>query len=259
MGSIKSVVKVMNFHSLLRVDKSRRKSNKYTAMESMLQEMIENIMYNRNIMIDHKIFRVDPSKPKLNIYIGSDMGFCANINTQVKKVMEQDDNSEDDQILIGRKLLAAKKKTPLLYMTRENFDKDNSKVTEIIENAIRNLDYSAITISYNKYINTSKVAMTTKQIFPLEEREEKIEYKEDFVLEDEPNELLVNMVVLFAKYTLEIVAAASAAAENINRQNVTTESLNKIEEREEIQKMEERRELKEKQFAKVLDNYTHSR
>lgn len=257
-NKIKSVVKVMNFHSLLRVDKSRNKSNKYVQMESMLQEMIENIMYNRNIMIDHKTLKVDPKKPKLNIYIGSDMGFCANINSQVKKIMETD-NGDSDQILIGRKLLSAKKDRPLLYITRENFDKDDTPVTDIIEKAIRNLEYSAITIIYNQYINASKVAMTTKQIFPLENKVGKVVHKEDFVLEGEPDELLVNMVVLYSKFSLYIAAATSSAAENISRQNVTTESLNRIEEREEIQKMEERKEIREKQFAKVLDNYTHTR
>ena len=67
------------------------------------------------------------------------------------------------------------------------------------------------------------------------------------------------MVVLYMKYSMEIAAAASYASENIQRQNVTTESLNKLDERDEIKAMEQRRKNKDKQFAKVLDNYTKTR
>ena len=55
---------------------------------------------------------------------------------------------------------------------------------------------------------------------------------------------------------MEIAAQVSRAAENITRQNITTESLKKIDEREEEQLMLERKERKDKEFAKVLDNFT---
>ena len=48
--SIRSVVKVMNFHSLLRVEKSRNQAKKYTAFENVLTDMIDNIVNNRNVM-----------------------------------------------------------------------------------------------------------------------------------------------------------------------------------------------------------------
>ena len=56
---LKNVVKVMNFHSLLRVDKSRKAAKKYAYLDSTVAEMIDNIVNNRNIMLDYKFFRVD--------------------------------------------------------------------------------------------------------------------------------------------------------------------------------------------------------
>jgi hypothetical protein len=61
---------------------------------------------------------------------------------------------------------------------------------------------------------------------------------------------------LYFKYQLAIAMEVSNAAMNITRQNTTNESLKKIDEREEVRKMGELREHKEKEFNKVLDNYT---
>ncbi|MBO4809706.1 MAG: F0F1 ATP synthase subunit gamma [Lachnospiraceae bacterium] len=262
--SIRSVVKVMNFHSLLRVDKSRNKSKKYTAMEQILTRMIDNIVNNRNISLDYKMHKVDPTKPELNIYIGSDMGFCSNLNALVKKTLgDQAEDAERDvkQIVIGRKIKPSDKEKLLLFQTREEYDEDNGKVMGLLEEAIRERRYSKISIVYNHYYNSSQVALVDKQIYPVPKGEanEEDDYKEDFSFEGNVDDLLVNMVVLYVKYSMEIAAAASYASENISRQNVTTESLNKLDERDEIRLMEERRRNKDKQFAKVLDNYTKTR
>ena len=81
--SIRNVVKVMNFHSLIRVDKAKRQADKYLMMEDQLYAMMEAIVNNRNLILDKKIFRVKSKMPpKINIYIGSDFGFCSNYNSQ---------------------------------------------------------------------------------------------------------------------------------------------------------------------------------
>ena len=79
--NVKSVVKVMNFHALLRVDSSRRQAEKYRMMEQELSSMIAIIMNNRNFLLDKKILLPPPSKPEMNLYIGSDLGFCGFINS----------------------------------------------------------------------------------------------------------------------------------------------------------------------------------
>lgn len=81
--SIRNVVKVMNFHSLIRVDKAKRQADKYLMMEDQLYAMMEAIVNNRNLILDKKIFKVNEDAPKINIYIGSDFGFCSNYNSQV--------------------------------------------------------------------------------------------------------------------------------------------------------------------------------
>ena len=259
MSNIRSVVKVMNFHSLLRVDKSRNLAKKYSEMESILTEMIDNILHNRNIMLDYRTLKVDPSKPELNIYIGSDMGFCSNINSLVKRTMNQQSEVDGKQIIIGRKIKPSEDDRLMLFLTREEYDADNSKVLEIIEEGIRGLKYSKINIVYNHYYNSSQQELKIKQIFPLsQENVDYSKYTDDFAFEGEIDTLLVDLVVLYMKYSMEIAAATSYAAENISRQNVTTESLHKIDERDEIKAMEKRKVEKEKQFSKVLDNYTKS-
>ena len=83
--SLKNVVKVMNFHSLLRVDRSRKAARKYSQMEEMVLEMLDNILNNRNVILDVKALQMDPKMPKLLILLGSDLGFCGNLNNLVRR------------------------------------------------------------------------------------------------------------------------------------------------------------------------------
>lgn len=99
--SIRNVVKVMNFHSLIRVDKAKRQADKYLMMEDQLYAMMEAIVNNRNLILDKKIFRVNEDAPKINIYIGSDFGFCSNYNSQVNDQLHKDP-AGDVKILIGK-------------------------------------------------------------------------------------------------------------------------------------------------------------
>ena len=114
---IKNVVKVMNFHSLLKVDKSRRTAEKYFSYEDGLTEFTRNILNNRNLLLDKKVLKLDSKKPPLNIYIANDMGFCGNYNSNVnRKIMEEN----ADKIIIGKKILG-KKDMALLAFKKEDY------------------------------------------------------------------------------------------------------------------------------------------
>ena len=56
---IKSVVKVMNFYSLLRVDSSKRKAEKYFGYEQAVREFIDNILNNKNLILDKKMIKMN--------------------------------------------------------------------------------------------------------------------------------------------------------------------------------------------------------
>ncbi len=253
--SLKNVVKVMNFHSLLRVDNSRKLAKKYSELEGVITDMIDNIVNNRNIVLDVTALRVKKSRPVLNIYIGSDLGFCSNLNSLVNRALAEDESGY--KIIIGRKIKRNRDDNILIQMTREEYDDDHSAIQNCLESAIRNLSYSEINLIYNHYFNASEVEFVKKKIFPLPKHfGSKTTYNEDFSYEGEIEALLTNLVVLYLQYELEIAANVSYAAENILRQNVTTDSLKKIDEREEVRQRKELRQEKDKQFAKVLDNYT---
>ena len=100
---IKSVVKVMNFYSLLRVDSSRRKAEKYFGYEQAVREFIDNILNNKNLILDKKMIKMNDNGKELNIYIANDLGFCGNFNTKVKLALKE---SEKDsyKIIIGKKI-----------------------------------------------------------------------------------------------------------------------------------------------------------
>ena len=253
---LKNVVKVMNFHSLLRVDKSRKSAKKYAYLDSTVAEMIDNIVNNRNIMLDYKFFRVDEKKPALNIYLGGDLGFCANLNSNITRCVLEDEDAY--KIIIGRKIRAGRYDDKvLLHLSREEYVEDNSKVLEILEDAFYNKKYSKINLIYNHYYNASELEFMKKQLFPMPKHLfSDSDHTEDFAYEGDIEKILTNLVILYFKYQLAIAVEVSSAALNITRQNATSESLKKIDEREEAFKMSQLRENKDKEFNKVLDNYT---
>ena len=85
MAKIKNVVKVMNFHALLNVDKSRKKAEKYKNVGVEITRILSRIFYNKNLVLDKKVLTPDRDKPKLNIYIANDYGFCGNFNSSVSR------------------------------------------------------------------------------------------------------------------------------------------------------------------------------
>ena len=87
---IKNVVKVMNFQALLRMDKALKEADKYRDVGKEITDILSRIMYNKNLILDKKILEPDKNKPKLNIYIANDYGFCGNFNSSISRQIKKD-------------------------------------------------------------------------------------------------------------------------------------------------------------------------
>lgn len=251
---IKNVVKVMNFHALIRVDAAKRKAKKYQVMEQEVLSMLDQIMNNRNLILDKSILKPNPEKPKLTIYLGSDFGFCSNYNSQVNAEIEKD--KEGDKILIGKKLSRNADKV-LLRMKQDEMEDRIDEIEKILSTSIIRRQHSEIRIVYIRYINASESRKDMRTIFPLEipKDSDPEDYKDDFMIDGDVETLMTNLLTTYLTYQLKIMRSSGYASENILRQNTTNESLKKIDEREAELLMEERREKRAEEFAKVIENY----
>lgn len=253
---VKSVVKIMNFHSLLRVNSARRKAEKLDSYEKELFNMIDTILNNKNFILDKKSLVPPINKKSLVIYIGNDYGFCANFNTAINELIKKDYNN--DKILIGKKLTNLASNV-VMTMDKENFFDKTFDINKYIFESLINFKYSSIKVIYNHYYNVNKLELVNKIIFPIKPIEDSKEkkYNEDFVIEGDINEILLNLVSLYIGYEIQIAEASSWAAENVMRQLVTKESLDKIEKIEEQKENMLRKEKKKKTFKKIIENSTH--
>lgn len=248
---IKNVVKVMNFHSLLKVDKARRTAEKYFSYEQELTEFADNILNNRNLLLDKKILNLSKLKPPLNIYIGNDMGFCGNLNSSIKRLEE---DAKSKKIIIGKKV---KSNDPniILQFNKDEYEKNSEKIEEIIYDIIVNKKNSEINLIYNHYYNVGKIDLVKKKILPLDDLKTTKTHKEDFTIEGDINEILTNVIVLYLSYEIKVAIENTYASENITRQMLTQESLKKLDEIEIEDTRRERKEIKQKSFKKVIDNF----
>lgn len=253
--SIRNVVKVMNFHALIRVDHAKRRAEKYKMMEEQLMDMMDSILNNRNLLLDKKIFEARRDAPAFNIYIGSDMGFCSNYNSQMKEKLSKD-SPDSFKILIGRKLSGQGIKGVEIAVPAAALDDTLPRIRDCFEEKIKNRECSAINILYNHYENTTTIYSKRIQVFPIsKKREGEKAYREDFAIEGDINTLMMRMISAYVYYEFLLAVVNSRAAENVLRQNTTTESLKKIDELEAEKRMEERRTKRSLEFQKVVDNY----
>ena len=248
---IKNVVKVMNFHSLLRVDASKREAEAYRNVGDEITKIIKNIVYNKNLVLDKKVITPDPKMDKLNIYIANDFGFCGNFNSQVARQIKQDKN--DYKIIIGKKIIYHDDKT-ILKIEKDNFYKEFDKIEKAVNDAIDNGTYSEINLYYNHYNSSTSFVFKKLTLFPVEFDGE-YDTKHDFVIETDITSMLHSLLSFYVLYQLRMCECISRAAENVIRNQITSEALDKIEEIETDRANLERKEMKDKLVRKTVENY----
>ena len=251
--NVKAVVKVMNFHALLRVENSGQEALKYSTMEDELSAMMQILQSNRNLRLDKHIRLPDPNLPVLRIYLGSDLGFCGSVNTSVSSVLQHD--AAGEKIVIGKKLRRSSEVS--LYLSQEEYHQNFEKVRIYLERAVRERCWSAVEIVYNHYYNVSCVKQEIKRIYPLEAKTNEAIANEwdDFEINGDAQRMLEDMTISCLTYEMRIAAASAYAAENIMRQNATSESLKKLDEMEAEATRLERKEKNQKSFQKTIDSF----
>ena len=249
--NVKAVVKVMNFHALLRVDASRKRAEKLLDMEEELETMMRIVLGNRNLRLDKRVKLPDASLPVLRIYLGSDFGFCGSVNATVSSVLRQD--TVADRIVIGKRL--RKPSEMSLFLTQEQFEHDVDSVKQYLERAVRERCWSAVELVYNHYYNMSSIKQVVRRIYPMEQPPKESESGADFVIEGDVDSMISDMTVSYLAYVFKIDAASAYAAENIMRQNATSESLKKLDEIEEEETRQIRKAKNTASFRKTIDSY----
>lgn len=256
--NIKSVVKVMNFHALLRVERSRKEAIRLQEMEEALLDMMIIITNNKNIQLDKKIGKTNAKLPVLTVYLGSDFGFCGSVNSSVNYQMAKDQEKNMDRIVVGKKLNHSDHVE--MYLSHEDYDKDFSRMDEYLREAVVGNKWSAIDLVYNHFYNLSSIKPEKRRIYPLPEiKKDNFNEYEDFVFEGDADELLQNLIHLYLECEFKIAIASAYASENTMRQNATTESLKKLDEREIEEKREIRKKNTQKAFKKTIDSYVNQK
>ena len=251
MSSIKNVVKVMNFHSLLRVDKAKKKAEKYLNVGNEITKILTEILYNKNLVLDKMALVPDSKKPILDIYIANDFGYCGDFNSSVRKAIL---NNEDNyKIIIGTKIIYKDDKT-VLKMEKDLFNEDFIKLQHYIDKALIDMAYREINIYYNHYNTSTDFEFKKVNVFPITFEGEY--YKGvDFTAETDLQKMLKSLVSFYICYQLKMCECISEAAENLNRNQITSMALDKIEEKELEERNAEARKRNEEACFKNVENY----
>lgn len=251
MAKIKNVVKVMNFQALLKMDKALRQADKYKDVGKEITDILGRILYNRNIILDKRILTPDQNLPELNIYIANDYGFCGNFNSEVSRRIKMDKDAY--KVIVGKKIAYTDDKV-LLKISKEEFLKRFGEIQELVEDAIKSMNYSRLNVYYNHYYSMSSFEFVKIQLFPVEFKGELYD-GEDFVAETDLNDLISRLASFYICYQLKMCESISYAAENVLRSQITSSALEKIEEKEIEDRQKELKKRKEKSVLKSVENF----
>ena len=251
MSSIKNVVKVMNFHSLLRVDKARKRAEKYLTVGNEITKILTEILYNKNLVLDKQALVPDKNKPILDIYIANDYGYCGDFNSSVRRAIMR--NVDNYKIIIGSKIVYKDNKT-VLKMEKDLFNEEFSKLQHYIEKSLIDMSYSEINIYYNHYYTSTTFEFKKVNVFPIELKGEYYSGV-DFTAETNLQNMLKSLVSFYICYQLKMCECISEAAENLNRNQITNMALDKIEEKEEERRNQYLRKRNEEACFKNVENY----
>ena len=248
---IKNVVKVMNFQALLRMDKALKEADKYRDVGKEITDILSRIMYNKNLILDKKTLEPDKNKPKLNIYIANDYGFCGNFNSSISRQIKKDKDCY--KIIIGKKI-NYNDDLVVLKIDKEDFFKRFLEIERIIDDALLKQSVSEINVYYNHFYSLTSFEFVKIQLFPVEFKGEYYE-GEDFVMETDVKEVLGSLMTFYICYELKMCESISYAAENVLRSQITSSALDKIKENEEEMRHEEMKKRKEKSVLKSVENF----
>ena len=256
MTNIKNIVKVMNFHSLIRVEKSKNIASKYFEFEKEITKLLYTIVNNRNLKLDKKLLIENPKGIIINIYIGNDLGFCGSFNSQIYSSVKYD--KESYKVIIGKKLFGALSddSNVLFRCEKEEFQNNVQEIENIIKKCINDKKVKEINIIYNRYQSITEIEYDVKKIFPIEENKKMIkesDLKKDFLIETNIDDIVSSLVVLYICYNIKILGSNSYAAENIMRERITRESIKKIEDIENETIIKQRIEKKDIDFKKQIN------
>lgn len=257
--SVKNTVKVMNFHALLRVPEARRKVDLAFEYERELKYIISSIVNNRIFKQEQLSLDLDPNAKELNIYIGSDLGFCANFNSNIISYLKADE-ADNDKIIIGRKIRITTE-NEILFVANEEFDDKFEDIFDLILDGLLNYKYSKVNLIYTHYYNISRQEMVKRTILPFdyggdildEDDKREINKLDDFVVEGDLNYIIWNLISIYITMEIKIAKAWSYATENVQRQTFTDNSLKKIDEREEEKKKKELKSKKAEAFKTIVE------
>lgn len=251
MGSIKNVVKVMNFHSLLRVDKARKRAENYLKVGNEITTILSEILYNKNLVLDKQVLIPDKDMPILDIYIANDYGYCGDFNSSVRRAILK--NPINDKIIIGKKIVYQDNKT-VLKIEKDDFNKRFLEIQHYIEKALIDMSYSEINIYYNHYYSSTTFGFKRIKAFPIDFAGEYYEGN-DFVAETDLQKMLKSLVSFYICYQLKMCECISEAAENLNRNQITRMALDRIEEQEIEARNAMLRKKNEEACFKNVENY----
>ena len=251
MSSIKNVVKVMNFHSLLRVDKARKKAEKYLSVGEEITKILTEILYNKNLVLDKQILMPDKTKPILDIYIANDYGYCGDFNSSIRRAIMK--NVDNYKIIIGSKIVYKDNKT-VLKLEKDLFNQEFTQIRHYIDKSLLDMSYREINIYYNHYYTSTTFEFKKVNVFPLEFKGEYYSGV-DYTAETNLQNMLKSLVAFYICYQLKMCECISEAAENLNRNQITSMALDKIEEKEEEKRNQYLRKRNEEACFKNVENY----
>lgn len=228
---VRSSVQVMNFHSLMNIASAMENIERVREYEDDIKSVIGSILNNEHLILDNRIsnnfFEKKSSELDVNFYITSNFGLCGNFNSSVIKHYSENNKSYRNYVSGKKGMKKMTNKNDFMITMEDLNSVDIFK--ELVDLFFKN-EITGINIIYNKFITQDKNQFVVQQLLPFSQEflDDQGGKDVDYIIECSFVKLLSDLITLYLKDNVYMAHLSALATENAVRQQITTESLKKI-------------------------------
>lgn len=248
----------------MRIGKAMEKAEKIKEYNNEIKHVIGCIFANSHLVLDGRIADEffldssmvdDPDTRYATVYITSDYGLCGNYNSLVIRQYAEFEKNDVKSYVVGKRGQKKIKGPHVVNVSEEDLEK--SEIYEEMIDLFFERKIDGIRLVYHMFESMVKSHFTAEILLPFSDDEITVDMisDDDYIIDCNFNHLLGDIVSLYVKDKIYAGFVSGLAVENAQRQQITGESLKKIDEliyHHEIQMKKERRMAKVAELTEMI-------
>lgn len=205
VGTTKKITRAMELMASVKLQKQTNLLKKNKEYFETLYNTMPKILSN-DASIENDYLTIKDNPKKLFIVFCSDVGLCGGYNINLIKYFNEIVSKEDEVIVIGTsKYKWFKENYNVINDVISSDDTNYNELKNIVDHEVeryKNNEIGSIEVIYTKFVNNVTFNPTSIKVLPCEKEEFKKENYKELLFEPNVNDILDNLIPMYAENSL---------------------------------------------------------